>query len=408
MHIVYLDKNGYKSYNDVNNRNMFISNQHSFSCITVQKRVDEVKAWAKHVETVSDLDNEEEVLSALLNINRYSPVNRVFSLAEKTQLLAALCREKLNIPGIKRDVIDRFRDKTIMKRLAKENGVTVADVVDDGNIDSARIFFNKYKKIVAKPRDGMGGISTYVINSEEEFDDFSKYYSHECERYIFEEFIEGDFYHIDSITQKDEFIFHSVSRYLTPSSNLDFDKLTPFGSRMESQPEKVALLIETTEKVLSGLGAIDGVTHLEMFINKNGIPIFCEVGLRPGGGKIPHAIQLAKNININEAALKVELGEDVLLSGQTNMFTGFIGFRSCEGILEHTKLESLKFNWTANVALNYKIGSTVRRSSYCTDTVIDVIVFGHDSYDLENKLGQINRLFDTAITVIPHDSCEAY
>jgi len=386
---------------------MFISNQHTFSCITVQKRVDEVKAWAKHVEVVSDLDNEDEVLTALFNINRHSPVDRVFSLAEKTQLMAALCREKLNIPGMKSDVINRFRDKTIMKRLAKENGVTVADVVDDGNVDSARLFFNKYKKIVAKPRDGMGGISTYVINSDEEFDDFSKYHSHECEHYIFEEFIEGEFYHIDSITQKGKFIFHSVSRYLTPSSNLDFDKLTPFGSRMESQPEKVALLIETTEKVLVGLGFIDGVTHLEIFINKKGIPIFCEVGLRPGGGKIPHAIQLARNININEAALKVELGEDVLLSVQTNFLTGFIGYRSCEGILKHTELESLNLDWTANVAINYAIGSTVRRSSYCTDTVIDVIVFGHNSYDLENKLDQISRLFDTAIKVITHNSCEA-
>jgi len=67
-------------------------------------------------------------------------------------------------------------------------------------------------------------------------------------------------------------------------------------------------LLALNERVVSALGIAWGMTHLEVYLTKNG-PLFGEIALRPPGGYIMNAINHAWDFNPWSAFVAMELGE---------------------------------------------------------------------------------------------------
>ncbi|MDV6289120.1 hypothetical protein R2F25_18820 [Streptomyces sp. UP1A-1] len=84
------------------------------------EQVPEGHGGYRHLEIVDSFDDDEDITRRALALARRHGVTRVIAHHEAELLRAALLRERLGLPGPRREDVLPFRDKVLMKRLAAE------------------------------------------------------------------------------------------------------------------------------------------------------------------------------------------------------------------------------------------------------------------------------------------------
>lgn len=246
---------------------------------------------------VSDMHNYDELLRACgYFTHRYGKIDRIDSLNEYWLETEARLRTDFNIPGPGLAVLDLMRRKSKMKRMFSKAGVDVARGKVIHDLKEAKLFVDEVGyPIVAKPDSGVGAAHTFKITNDNELIAFIN--QKPPSDYILEEFIHGQIYTFDGLTDKaGRIVFytsHTYSRGIMETVN--DDDLIYYYSLREIPPdlEAAGLRVAKTYKLK------ERFFHFEFFRSEqDGRLLGLEVNMRPPGGLTTDMFNYANEIDI--------------------------------------------------------------------------------------------------------------
>ncbi|MEZ0112541.1 hypothetical protein ABH920_006563 [Catenulispora sp. EB89] len=280
--------------------------EHEVGYVTVPAHVPRVPLTAKAVEVVAaDADDETILAAARRCRDQLGGIDRVLALSEFNLHVGGRIRDEFGVPGPGADDLLRFRDKPLMKETVARAGLRVPFLAVVRNPAEVADFVAEAPgAVVVKPRAGAAARGVRIIPHGADatghldgvdFDDLHA-----------EEFIPGTIWHVDGLMWRAEPWFACASRYIgTP---LGFSLGEPTASVCDHGPDG-ARVREFALRCLDALGLTDGAFHLEV-IDAPGGPVFLEVGARVGGGHIAWTVRDIHGIDLVEAWIRVQLGEE--------------------------------------------------------------------------------------------------
>jgi len=245
---------------------------------------------------VTNIKNYDEMLRGVgYFTHKFGKIDKIESLNEHWLLTEAKLRDDFNIEGPREHDIAAMQNKLEMKAIFRKAGVKTPTAKKIQNIESARIFTEKYSyPVVIKPDIGAGAVNTFKINNNEELNRYAQFIHHNNS--IIEEFIEGQIYSFDGLTNKQgNIVFYSSCKYqkgVMEVVNENSD--TYYYITREIIPE-----IETAGKnIVNQYKLKQRFFHLEFFQKKNKEIVALEANIRPPGGLTPDLFNYAHDIDI--------------------------------------------------------------------------------------------------------------
>ncbi len=216
----------------------------------------------------------------------------------------AALRTDFNIPGMKTADMEHVKYKSKMKPYYEAVGVPVARWHLVTDLEESLAFIEKVGyPVIVKPDNGVGASSTHKLNDEAQLKAFHEE-DHGGVQFIMEEFVPGEIFSYDSITNSEgEPIFETGNH--TPISIMD--SVNNKDNSIFYIEKKIADDIrETGRKCLKSFGVKSRFTHFEFFrltqdhpyLGKKGTIIGLEVNLRPSGGYTPDMINYACSTDV--------------------------------------------------------------------------------------------------------------
>ncbi|MBH8563567.1 ATP-grasp domain-containing protein [Nostoc sp. CENA67] len=245
--------------------------------------------------------------------------DRIISLSEYELLDAAKIREHFGIPGSTLGQVEKVRNKVIMKAIVAAAGIRVPEFLPLSKIEQLPKWQDQ---VVVKPIDGASSENVKVfasihslllaLHAQNTGIDLLDQENPNLTQFEVEEFIQGPIVHFDGLVQDGEVKIVLASQYV--GDCLGYANGLPLGSVQVdiSDADKVWV-----SRVLSAVELNNGSFHLEAIANKNGL-VFLEVANRVGGADVVDTFNLATNIHLPSAELKIWLGEDFEFPATTN------------------------------------------------------------------------------------------
>lgn len=328
----------------------------------------------------------------------------VVTLDESNVVLAAELREQLGLPGMKAEQANWFRDKVLMKQQLQPAGIRVPQFVACKDQEQVVELFKRYGKLVIKPIDGFGSKQVAIISHRQELDAWFVENATQAQHYEAEEYINGQLYHVNALVVDGVARITAAATYIPGMSNIDFSLGTPFVSVMLEDGELKNRLVDFSEQINSALQLKNGVTHLECFVTPENEIVFCEIGLRPGGGGIVWMVESQFGVNYNQAAIVLEAGMSELLPqpvSKPSSIAGLIGIRTnLSGFVEQCADESDYSD--ANIQLkqiDVKPGSFQAASAHCTDFMSLFIFESENSQEFESYWRKLYQSFQEKLVL---------
>ncbi|MFH2131140.1 MAG: ATP-grasp domain-containing protein [bacterium] len=256
----------------------------------------ELKQALREYYFLPRMDDYNEVLRAVGFLTyKYGKIDRFESMNEHWLVMDARIRTDFNIPGVKSGEIGPMKLKSEMKRLFQSVGVETARGEVIGDIMTAREFVARVGyPIIAKPDSGVGALSTCKIGSDPELEDFFAHPPHVP--YIFEEFIKGDIFSFDGLTdQNGEIVFYTshafgdgIMETVNDDKHLYYYSLQHIPDDLEKAGRRIIKAYQLKERFF----------HLEFFRTDTGRLVALEANLRPPGGFTTDMFNYANDIDI--------------------------------------------------------------------------------------------------------------
>ncbi len=257
----------------------------------------ELKSSLGEYFQVHDMHSYDQLLRACgYFTHRHGKLDRIDSFNEYWLETEASLRSDFNIFGIKREEIEKIKRKSAMKKVFIHAGVPapqgrVVKTLADGKKLVDEIGF----PVVAKPDIGVGAAKTFKINN---LSQLKQFFSQKTDTdYIIEEFISGQIYTFDGLTDRDGnlvfFTSHTYSQGIMEVVNNDEDV---YYYSLRDIPEE----LETVgRQVLKAFNVRERFFHFEFFKKKDsGEIIALEVNMRPPGGLTTDMFNYANDIDI--------------------------------------------------------------------------------------------------------------
>ncbi|MPY52972.1 ATP-grasp domain-containing protein [Streptomyces acidicola] len=320
------------------------------------------------------------------------PVDRVAAMSERLLEPAARLRRLLGTPGEKAEEVRRFVDKAVMKRIARRHGIRCADGLLVHTPEDVTEMFDRYGKIVLKPRAASGSQGVAVVSAwpalqtwlREEFVPGTQ---------LCEEFVDAPMCHIDAVVRDGEPVW-DVSVYERDTMALRSGR--PLSSATVADPGLRAAAGRLLAQVVDAWRMRSGVLHLEAFVTGEHLT-FCEVAARPGGAGVTEAFRATNGIDLRHAKLLADVGEDPLL-GRREPVAAHAGWtvHYCGGgrLLEYD--DSAVAPYAHFRSVQARVGDTVPASSF-SGTGVSTHVFVHDSH---TELSRLLSLAERGIRVV--------
>ena len=185
----------------------------------------------------------------------------------------------------------RFKKKSTMKSFYERAGVKTARYSLASDLDSALAFIKEVGyPIIAKPDDGVGANGNRKIKNEDDLRDF--FANWQTDGYILEEFITGEVWSFDGLTdQNGRIIYSTVHVYKSSVMEVLNDNTENYFYSLRDIPEEIGT---KGAEVLRQFGIKARFFHTEYFVmtadkeglGKAGDLVGLEVNMRPPGGYI--------------------------------------------------------------------------------------------------------------------------
>ncbi|MFD9129841.1 acetyl-CoA carboxylase biotin carboxylase subunit family protein [Kitasatospora sp. NPDC059571] len=395
QHVVLLDRSGYQAYRHPDGTPFLDPRQYEVTLVTLPE-----KAATPHpgeVERVitADVLDAVGVMAPLPELLAGPRVDLVAAAGERLILPAARYRDALGVPGYTAQQIELFRDKALMKRHFAAHGIRTPEFVEIDRPLQAADLLAAHGAVVLKPLDAMGSMGVHKVTSRAQLERLERDGLGYDGRYEAEEFVEGPLHHIDSVVQDGRALVTVVSRYLDPNS------VFPTGGQCRSAvldpgAERDALAAFDAA-VLAAVPWFSGVTHHEVFLDRTGTPVFCEIAGRPGGGGVVPAFRDRFGVNLHVAALLPQLGLPIppvreiqpperRSSGWSVIYPPEIG-----PLFEHGPLPDE--DWLLDVLLRRRPGDVLTPAQSFGAGVAVATVTGPDRATVTERLDRVKDVF---------------
>lgn len=246
---------------------------------------------------VNSMESYDEMYRAVAFFAfKYGKIDRIESFSEHWIELEAKLREDFNVFGFKPSDMKYIKSKSEMKKKFIEFDVPNAK----GRLVSNKEDMLSFTKdvgfpIIVKPDRGVGATNTFRIKSKEDTDNFFENtdLSHP---YIMEEFIEGEIYTFDGLTDRDgSIVFYSTNVFPLPM--LDVVEGSNMFYYMEKDIPKE--LVDLGEKCVEAFNVKERFFHFEFFKKKSdGKFMVIEVNCRVPGGQTIDMFNYANDFDI--------------------------------------------------------------------------------------------------------------
>lgn len=330
------------------------------------------EAGFRHVCRLPDY-NAPEVGMLIADLARRFGVTRIGSLNEVDVLRAAAARSLLDLPGQGMSSAVAFRDKYMMKSLAATAGVPVPGMRRAADLPGALSAGGELRyPLVVKPVGGGGSVGVRVICGPSDWESVAGPWPMLVE----EKVDEVDFYVVDGLMRDGAPTLHVPLR--TGVGNFAYvDAGVPAAGY--SVPRTEPLYTELTAFTRQVLGALPPVAeetafHLEIFREREGGLVLCEIAARSGGiGHAPtfHAVT---GVELNGASLRGQLGLGPRVSNPERVCEGgFAAFPRIGGLL-CTQPDSLNHPMVSSYRVSAEVGRRYERSRWVGDNAALALV----------------------------------
>jgi biotin carboxylase len=269
-------------------------------------------------------------------------------------LPAARMREAFGVPGMTVAETEPFRDKEKMKEAVERAGVRVphhgrARTVAEAEAHAERIGY----PLIVKPIAGAGSKDTHRCNDRNELNAALQQTRHVAEISV-EEYIDGEELTFDTVCAGGDVLYHNVSLYRPKPMVLAQNAWISMQNIVlrDTDHPMARPGVKLGHQVLKALNFETGFTHMEWYLKPDGEAVFGEIGARPAGARLVHAMNYACDIDLfrgwAEAVLRGRLGFEVRRPYNASMI-----FKRAQGegrIQRYEGLQSLMARYGRHVA----------------------------------------------------------
>lgn len=256
-----------------------------------------LKAVLTEYYRVNNMHAYEDLLRACgYFTHRYGKIDRLDSHNEYWLESEARLRTDFNIPGLKNEQIPKVKRKSLMKEVFIQAGVPVArGQVVNGRVKARRFVEEVGFPVVAKPDVGVGAARTYKIQDLKGLEDFLA--TKPAIDYILEEFVDGDIYTFDGLTDRNgNLVFSNSLTYSKGVMETVLNDDLIYYYTLREIPED---LEQIGRRVLKAFDVNERFFHFEFFRRKPDQSIVAlEVNIRPPGGMTVDMFNYANDIDI--------------------------------------------------------------------------------------------------------------
>ena len=313
--------------------------------------------------------------------------------------------EKLNLPHVKSESIENFRDKSRMRNICKQFGIKTIPYCVTESIEEAISFWNENNnfKVIIKPIDSQGsrGVETATTLDEIKFAyNNAKKYSF-SKKVIIEQFITGEEVEVDTVINNGNIIatlIGDVHNFTSENSFSAYERIYPT-TKTEEIKQKINLVNQQT---LKALGVITGWTHGEYIVTSDGDVYLLEVGLRGGGNYIgSDIIKEMFGVGTHEMAFYTAIGNNsfydkIHLKDSTCAYKCFY---IPEGEIISVDIDKSFFEQDCIIRHNLEHIDNIRYTSKNTDKTsrFTIVVKSDNQLDLKKLLEDIPTHIDIKV-----------
>ncbi len=252
------------------------------------------------VAAVRDEASREQILNTVSWMARGRRFDRVIALDEFDQETAALIREHMRLPGMNLSTANCYRDKLAMRTTANRMGFLVPEFCGVFNYDALRAYMAHVQPPwLLKPRAEASALGIRKIEEPERLWRTLDELGDEQSRFLLEQFVPGDIFHVDSIVSESKVVFSVAHQYGRPPMQVMHEGGVFTTRTVDRKSEDWHKLTDLNAKLAPALGMVRGVTHAEYIrAHADGRVYFLEIAARVGGAFIADLVETATGINL--------------------------------------------------------------------------------------------------------------
>lgn len=325
----------------------------------------------------------------LAKLCRTQEIDQVVALSEFDVGRAARLRDRLGLVGQGWGSAKYFRDKLLMKQALQDAGVPVPRFSKVSSQDEAARFVSDLdKQAVLKLRRGAGSLGIWQAASTAE----ARILADRVEvsrfprRWMMEEYIDGELFHVDGVVLNQVPTFISCAAYLEPP--LAFSAGRPGGSFLldTNSPDHRALE-EFAKRCLAALPIPEHMAfHLDVFRTGDGRLLAGEVACRAAGNRIKDMIWSAYGVDLELVAVRAQLGAEVSLPEPSPATcAGWGAIRRRAGLLSQ-RLPPSPFDWMTSARLHPRVGERMQDARSSIDNLWSFVATASSSDEVRQRI----------------------
>ena len=255
--------------------------------------------------------SREQILNTVSWMARGQRFDRVVALDEFDQETAALVREHMRLPGMNLSTANCYRDKLAMRTTARQMGFLVPEFCGIFFYDDLRAYMERVPSPwLLKPRAEASALGIRKIEDQEKLWRTLEDLGDEQSRFLLEQFVPGDIFHVDSIVSESKVVFSVAHQYGRPPMQVMHEGGVFTTRTVDRASDDWKKLTELNAKLAPSLGMVRGVTHGEYIrAHADGRFYFLEIAGRVGGAFISELVETASGINLWREWAKVEVAD---------------------------------------------------------------------------------------------------
>ena len=270
------------------------------------------RPWPRHALVDVFAQPDGSTLAHTVHSVAYLARSRLFDLVvaldDYDVETAAALREHLRLPGMGDTTARYFRDKLAMRTRARAAGLDVPPFVHVLNYDELRAFMDAIPPPwMLKPRSEASAAGIVKVQSAEQLWRTLDALQDRQSYFLLEKYLPGDVYHVDSIVQNRQVLFSEVHHCGTPP----FDVVQGGGIYTTHTVERGSSVDQglraLNANVLTELGLVQGVSHVEFICTADGTLYMLETSARVGGAHTAEMVEAATGLNLWEEWANLEL-----------------------------------------------------------------------------------------------------
>jgi len=242
----------------------------------------------------------EQILNTVSWMARGRRFDRIVALDEFDLEMAAQIREHMRIRGMGVTASAYYRDKLAMRTGAQESGFLVPPFCRVLNYDELRAYMDHVPAPwLLKPRSEASALGIRKIHEPEQLWRALDELGDRQSRFLLEQFVPGDIFHVDSIVSEGKVVFSVAHQYGRPPMQVMHEGGVFTTRTVDRASQDWADLTALNAGLAPALGMARGVTHAEYIkAHADGRFYFLEIAARVGGAFISDLVAASTGVNL--------------------------------------------------------------------------------------------------------------